>query len=73
MIVETVAHEGYKDEDTPQWLSQIFEKKKKVVLPKITLQQEIIEEPRKTKKANTIHHLSRVTPSEVITDIESPI
>lgn len=65
-------HEGEKDKDVPQWLNFTFKKKKKVVLPKVTLQQAIIEEPRKTKRARTVHHLSRIGSGEVIVDVAVP-
>lgn len=39
VTTDIVPHEGDKDKDVPQWLEFTFEKKKrKVVLPKVTLQ-----------------------------------
>lgn len=72
VIVDIVPHEGEKDKDVPQWLNFTFEKKKKVVLPKVTLQQAITEEPRKTNRAKTMHHLLRTCSSEVIADVAIP-
>lgn len=60
ITTDIVSHEGDKDKDVPQWVEFTFEKKRrKVVLPKVTLQREITEEPRKVKKPKTMHHLLR--------------
>lgn len=61
------------DEGTPQWLTFTFNKKQKMVLSKLSLQQAITEEPKKTKKAKTINHLSRTSSGEVIVNIMSPM
>lgn len=73
MTANIIVKEGDKDEDTSQWLSFTFEKKKKVVLPNLTLQQAITKEPRKMKKEKTICHLSRIGSGEVVGDIATPI
>lgn len=72
ITVNIVPHEGEKDKDVPQWLKFTFEKKEKVVLPKVTLQQAITEESWKTKKAKIVHHLSRIESGEVIADVAAP-
>ncbi|XP_059064777.1 uncharacterized protein LOC131856854 [Cryptomeria japonica] len=71
VMTQITAEEGGTYEGTPQWLIFTFDKKQKVVLPKLTLQQDITEDPNKTKRAKTIHHLSRIGSSEVIADIAS--
>lgn len=69
-----MSHQGDKDKDIPQWLEITFEKKKKKVeLPKVTLQQAIIEEPRKVKKPKVIHHLLRIGFGEVVADVVVPL
>lgn len=39
------------------------------MLPKVTLQWAITEEPRKVKKAKTVHHLSRTGYGQVVADV----
>lgn len=73
VTIDIVPHEGHKDKDVPQRLEFTFNKnKRKVVLPKVTLQQTIMEEPRKVKKDKTVNHLSRSF-GEVVADIVVPL
>lgn len=69
-----MSHQGDKDEDISKWLEFTFEKKKrKAELPKVSLQQVIIEEPPKAKKLKTVHHLSKMGSGEVIVDVGVPL
>lgn len=73
ITAEVTVHGEEKDDNLPQWLNFTFKKKEKVVLLNSTLQQAIIESPRRAKRAKTIHHLSRTDSRDVIASIATPV
>lgn len=70
MVSAQVTTQGERiDSSMSQWLSFSFQKKEKIVLSSITLQEAIVESSRRTKRAKTLHHLSRSDSGDVIVSI----
>lgn len=70
MVTAQVTTQGEQlDSSIPQWLNFNFQKKKKIVLPSITLQETIAKSPRRPKKAKTLHHLSRSDSGDIVARI----
>ncbi|XP_059068859.1 uncharacterized protein LOC131859285 [Cryptomeria japonica] len=73
MTAQVTPQGGKQDSNVPRWLGFNFERKRKIVLSKVTLQDVMVETPKKRKRENNLHHLIRNESGEVLASIATPM